>query len=713
MDGNAHTHDAPEAAVASCCSSSKDETARPLESSCCHTATPSCHSTPSSCHGGDTATDHHFERRAWIAALFAIPLIFLVMGVHAFGLPIGKVMSPAAFQWLQFGLTMPIMIWCAKPIFTLGWTSIVQKTPNMWTLIVVGVTAAFGYSVIALLWPSLFPAELQSESGRVPVYFEAAAAIVLLVLIGQVLETRAGTKAANAIRSLLDLSPQTVTVLDEDGHETSAPAGDIVPGQKLVIKPGGAIPVDGTVVQGESDIDEQLLSGEPLPVSKVVGDPIFSGTLNTTGRLIVEATRTGADTTLSKIIELVERAQNSRAPIQNLADRVAKWFVPAVLVFALLAAVAWLIFGPQPTLSYALVAAVSVLLIACPCALGLATPMSLMVASGTGARNGILIKDAGALQSLAEVDTIIFDKTGTLTIGKPDVVGITPAQGQTEDDVLRLAASLEQASEHPLAQAIVREAQSRGLSLAEVSHFKAVVGAGVEGRIDGQSVVVGSQGLMAERGIKVPNIALEHAGATGLYVTQDQDFLGHIEMSDSLREDARDAIHELRKRNLHVAIASGDSQDATDHVAKSLGIARAFGGLRPDDKASLISKLQHQGQTVAFAGDGLNDAPALATADVGIAMGAGADVAIETAGIILRGDDIQAVVRAHALAGRTLTNIKQNLTFAFGYNALGIPIAAGVLYPVFGLLLSPIFAAAAMSLSSVSVITNALRLGRS
>ncbi len=707
-----HHHTAPLATSASpCCGDAKAaEPATSSSSPSCHSTTPSCHS--SGCHSAVDQNDN-FQKRAWIAALFTVPLVALVMADHLMDLPWLAEIGARRFQLLQLILTLPVVLWCAAPFFRKGWQSLKTRQYNMWTLIALGVGTAFSYSVVATLWPTLFPPGLRNADGTVAVYYEAAAAIILLVLVGQLIEARASAKAENSIRSLLDLAPQNTIVLDDNGNERSIPTSDITPDQRLVIKPGTSIPVDGVVTEGETSVDESLLSGEALPVRKQTGDTLTSGTLNTTGRIIMTATRTGAETTLAKIIHLVESAQNSRAPIQSLADRVARWFVPGVVLIALAAGLAWMVWGPAPQLPYAIAATVSVLIIACPCALGLATPMSVMVASGRGAREGILIKNASALQSLAECDTIIFDKTGTLTQGAPRVTAIHPADGNSETRVLSLAASLEQASEHPLASAVVQASRDRNLTLHAVDDdFRAIIGEGVRGACDGHTVLVGNARFLNDNHVAIPQSEASHDGTTEIFVSEDGRFIGRISITDPVRANAHKSVATLQSRGLTIIMASGDSLETSNVIANNLGIDHVHARLLPKDKADLVQELKASGHKVAFAGDGINDAPALAASDVGIAMGGGADVAIEAARITLLNGDVAALVRAHTLARQTMTNIKQNLGFAFGYNGIGIPIAAGVLYPVFGILLSPIFAAAAMSLSSVSVIANALRLGR-
>ncbi len=708
MDHGRHHQDPKPTATAPCCGGV--QSSRPDEATTQSTS-PSCHSTAPGCHDA-VRPDDDFSKRAIIAAVFTVPLVGLVMAAHLTDLPFVTAIGARRFQLLQLLLTLPVVLWCAAPFFRMGWQSLKTRQYNMWTLIALGVGTAFSYSVVATLWPTLFPPGLRAADGTVAVYYEAASAIILLVLIGQLIESKASGKAENSIRSLLDLTSKTTLVLDKKGNEKTIQTTDIVPGQHLVIKPGASIPVDGIVTDGDSSVDESLLSGEALPVHKQTGDALTSGTINTTGRLIMAAKRTGAETTLAKIIQLVENAQSSRAPIQSLADKVAHWFVPGVAFIALIAGLAWMVWGPSPQLPYAIAAAVSVLIIACPCALGLATPMSVMVASGRGAREGILIKNASALQALADCDTIIFDKTGTLTEGKPHVAAVYPVDGTTEAHVLTLAASLEQASEHPLARAVVHAARDRNLALTAVNDFKAIVGSGISGICDGRRILVGNARFMMENAVSRTELPNSHDGTTEIFVAEDDRTIGTITVTDPVRPSAHDAVNTLKRYGLNLIMASGDTTAAANVVAQNLDIGEVHAKLLPKGKADLVEALRARGHKVAFAGDGINDAPALAASDVGIAMGGGADVAIEAADITVLNGDVTALVRAHTLARQTMTNIKQNLGFAFGYNAIGIPIAAGVLYPIFGILLSPIFAAAAMSLSSVSVIANALRLGR-
>ncbi len=665
-----------------------------------------------------------FKRRLMVALPLTIPLVIIAMGGHL-GLPIKDWIGARAAQFVELLLAAPVVLYAGLPFLERGIASFTNRSPNMWTLISIGVTAAFFYSIVATMLPGIFPAELRSgPDGTVGVYFEAAAVIIVLVLVGQILELKARDKTGDAIRALMDLAPKTARRIGADGAEEDVPLDQIGVGDRLRVRPGEAIPVDGAILEGRSAVDETLLTGEAMPVEKAKDDTVTGGTFNTSGSFIMRADKVGAETTLSKIVQLVASAQRSRAPIQSIADRIARYFVPTVVGVAILAFIAWLIWGPSPSLAYAIVAAVSVLIIACPCALGLATPMSIMVATGRGAREGILIRDAAALETLAGIDTIVLDKTGTLTVGKPRLVDVRPAEGVTRSDLLKTVASLEVGSEHPIALAILSGAQAEGLSLTPAEDFEAVTGLGVKGRVDGREVAIGNAALMRKLGyvasfgegtyaeIDRELKSLAGTGKTALIVAIEGAYAGLVVVADAIKDNAADALAELRSRNIRIVMATGDNMLTARTVAKELGIAEVHAEILPEDKSRLISELKSRGRTVAFAGDGINDAPALATADVGIAMGTGADVAIESAGITLPKGDISGVVRAHALAQATLENIRQNLGFAFGYNAIGIPIAAGVLYPILGTLLSPIVAAVAMSLSSVSVIGNALRLGR-
>jgi Cu+-exporting ATPase len=655
-----------------------------------------------------------FTRRLWVSAGAAIPLLILTMG-PMIGLPVRDWLGERLSIYLEAALATPVVLWAALPFFHRGWTSLKTRHFNMWTLIMLGVGAAYAYSMIAGLVPEIFPADMRSKNGFMPVYFEASVVIVALVFVGQVLELRARERTGDAIRALMDLAPKTARRITPDGDEYDAPLDNILAGDRLRVRPGEKVPVDGAVTEGYSSVDESLVTGEPVPVEKQVGDDVTGGTLNKSGTFVMEAKRVGSDTMLAKIVDMVASAQRSRAPIQGLADKVAGYFVPTVVLSAIAAFVVWFLVGPTPSLVYAVVAAVSVLIIACPCALGLATPMSIMTATGRGARSGVLIKDAEALERLARVDTVIVDKTGTLTEGRPELADVVALGDLAEDDLLTLAASLEKGSEHPLAEAIVRGAQNKTLSLGSVSDFNAETGKGVLGTVDGKSLLLGNAGFLQDRGID-PSAGEEQAarlqdeGKTVMFFGVDGAFAGLITVVDPIKESARDAIRKLHAEGVSVVMATGDNARTAHAVAKVLGIDDVLASALPEDKKALVEKLQKSGKSVAMAGDGINDAPALAAADVGIAMGTGADVAVESAGLTLLKGDLAGIAKARKLARATLANIKQNLFFAFVYNSVGVPIAAGILYPVFGVLLSPMLAAAAMSMSSVSVISNALRL---
>ncbi|MCR4269429.1 heavy metal translocating P-type ATPase [Nitratireductor sp. ZSWI3] len=655
-----------------------------------------------------------FTRRFWLSAVLATP-VFLIAMSGMLGLPFRDWLGERLAGWAELALTTPVVVWAAWPFFKRGWQSILNKSPNMWTLIAIGVGAAYLYSVVATLLPGLFPPSFRTHEGTVPVYFEAAAVIVALVFLGQVLELRARERTGSAIRALLDLSPKTARLIGKDGSERDVPLDEVEAGDLLRVRPGDSIPVDGVVEDGRSSVDESMITGEPVPVEKVEGDPVTGGTLNKNGTLVMRAERVGAETMLSRIVEMVASAQRSRAPIQGLADRVSAWFVPTVVLVAILAFAVWALVGPQPSMIYAIVSAVSVLIIACPCALGLATPMSIMTATGRGAQAGVLIRDAEALERFAGVDTLIVDKTGTLTEGRPRLAEVMTADGIERADLLRLAASLERGSEHPLAEAIVEGAEGEGIKLAAARDFEATTGKGVSGTISGKRVALGNAAMMQAAGVDTAALAgaaqkLQGEGKTAMFVSVDGALAGIIAVADPIKETAAAAIRSLHATGLTIIMATGDNRRTADAVAKVLGIDEVRAEVLPEDKKALIDDLRAGGARVAMAGDGVNDAPALAAADVGIAMGTGADVAMESAGITLVKGDLTGIVRARKLARATLGNIKQNLFFAFIYNALGVPVAAGVLYPVFGLLLSPMIAAAAMSLSSVSVIGNALRL---
>ncbi len=655
-----------------------------------------------------------FLHRLKIGTILTIPLFILAMGSHT-GLPAHDWLSAQGSQFIELLLATPVVFWCGKPFFERGLASLLNNSPNMWTLISLGTGAAFLYSLVAVLAPGLFPDAMRDHSGAIPVYFEVAAVIIVLVLLGQVLELSARARTGDALRALLNLAPKTALRVSASGEETEVPLDEILHGDHLRIRPGAGIPVDGTILQGTSAIDETLLSGEPLPVDKSPGDTVTGGTLNTSGTFVMEARSVGSETVLAHIVALVAEAQRSRAPLQNLVDRVSRYFVPAVVASAVAAFFAWFFFGPAPQLAYAVVAAVSVLIIACPCALGLATPISVMVATGRGAREGVLIRNAEALETLSRADTLVVDKTGTLTEGKPKLTAMV-ASGIPELEFLTIAASLELVSEHPIASAIVAAARERGLKIQTPSQFEAVTGQGAKGVVAGKRVVIGNARFLASLNIGADQFLAEAArmaadGKSPLFVAIDERAAGLLAVSDPIKATASEAIRQLKELGLRVVMATGDRQETADAVARTLGISEVHAGLLPNEKSRLISELKARGRIVAFAGDGINDAIALSTADTGIAMGTGADVAIESAGITLPKGDLRGMVRARRLASATVVNIKQNLVFAFGYNALGIPIAAGVLYPITGVLLSPMIAALAMSLSSVSVIANALRLG--
>ncbi len=654
-----------------------------------------------------------FTKRLWVSAIAAVPLLLLTMGAMI-GLPFRAWLGEQPALYLEFILATPVVLWAAQPFFIRGWTSLRTANFNMWTLIMLGVGAAYLYSVIATFIPGVFPQDLKMD-GHVPVYFEASVVIIALVFVGQVLELRARERTGDAIKALLDLAPKMARRINADGSEYDAPVENIIGGDHLRIRPGESVPVDGVIMEGTSSIDESMITGEPLPVEKTPGDHVTGGTLNKNGSLVMEATNVGEDSMLAKIVAMVAAAQRSRAPIQGLADRVASWFVPTVVIIAIIAFVAWMVLGPDPALIYAIVSAVSVLIIACPCALGLATPMSIMTATGRGARAGVLIREAEALERLASVDTLVVDKTGTLTEGKPGVSDVFTTGSIEEGDVLAMAASLERGSEHPLAEAIVNNAEQRGLTLSPVTKFTSETGKGVSGVIDKKAVVLGNRAMMALLAIDVSALEPQadnasDSGKTSVFVAIDGALAGVVAVADPIKATTRQAIDALHAAGLKVIMATGDNHRAATSVANRLGIDEVRADVLPQDKKSLIEELRAQGRQIVMAGDGVNDAPALATADVGIAMGTGADVAVESAGITLVKGDLNGIVRARTLAQKTIRNIRQNLFFAFAYNTAGIPIAAGILYPVTGSLLSPMIAAAAMSLSSVSVISNALRL---
>jgi Cu+-exporting ATPase len=653
--------------------------------------------------------------RFWVAAALTVPLLILAMG-PMIGLPVERLIPHRLNGWLQLLLATPVVVWAGWSFFVRGWRSVVSRNLNMFTLIALGSGAAYLYSLVALLWPALLPATFQMH-GTAELYFEAAAVITTLVLLGQVLELRARQRTGSAIRELLSLAPPTARVIS-DGSEVEIPLERVRVGDELRIRPGEKIPVDAVVLDGRSAVDESMLSGEPMPVEKSPGDEVIGGTINTTGALRVRASRVGHETVLARIVQMVSESQRSRAPIQRLADQVAGWFVPAVVAVAGLTFVVWFLIGPEPRLAYAFVNSVAVLIIACPCALGLATPMSIMVGVGRGAREGVLIKNAESLERMEKVSTIVVDKTGTLTAGRPELVAVHARNGFPEGELLTLAAAVEQSSEHPLARAIVEGAQSRNLKLNTVSEFQSETGGGVFGTVDGRKVMLGSRrfleqhGITADSGMVESAALLQEQGKTVIFVAADAQATGFLAVADPIKLTTAEAVRSLHDRGLKIVMLTGDQEATARHVASQLRIDDFHAAVRPEEKREWIRTLQQQGQVVAMAGDGINDAPALAAADVGIAMGSGTDVAIESAGITLLKGDLRGVTKAVALSRATMRNIRQNLFFAFAYNLVGVPIAAGALYPFFGVLLSPMIAAGAMSLSSVSVISNALRLRR-
>jgi Cu+-exporting ATPase len=657
-----------------------------------------------------------FTRRFWIGSIFALPLLVMAMGDMLPFLSFHAWLG-AGFGWAQLALATPVVLWAGWPFFVRGWQSIGNRSPNMFTLIALGTGAAYLYSLVAVALPGLVPDAFKSPHGGVALYFESAAVIIVLVLLGQMLELRARDRTGDALRALLDLSPETARRIDADGQEAEVALEDIVAGDLLRVRPGERVPVDGSVTDGTSTVDESMITGEPMPVSKFEGEAVVGGTVNGTGSFVMRAEKVGADTVLARIVDMVAQAQRSRAPIQKLVDRVAEWFVPVVVAVAVLAFGTWAIWGPPPALAFAVVASVSVLIIACPCALGLATPMSVMVATGRGAGAGVLVRDAAALETLAKVDLLIVDKTGTLTAGKPSLTEIVAAQGFDEDEVLRLAASLEVSSEHPLGAAILSAAQERGISLADVSGFESRTGKGVVGQVAGQTVGLGNATLMRDTGaapdeLQVQADELRGSGATAVFVSVAGKLAGVLAVSDPIKETTPAALVALREDGIEIVMVTGDNRTTAEAVAAQLGIDGVEADVLPEDKEAIARRYQEQGRLVAMAGDGINDAPALARADVGIAMGTGTDVAMESAGVTLVKGDLTALVRARHLSTATMRNIRQNLFFAFVYNAAGVPLAAGILFPVLGVLLNPMIAAAAMSLSSVSVIANALRLKR-
>ena len=653
-------------------------------------------------------------RRFWVATGLSVPLLILAMG-PMLGIAVHRWLSPAMAGWVELAFATPVVFWAGWPFFVRGAQSFLNLHLNMFSLIALGVGAAYLFSLVAVVAPSLFPASFIDAHGRIPVYFEAAAVITALVLLGQVLELGARRRTGAAIRQLLTLTPPTARVIRDD-HEIDVALAEVRVGDRIRIRPGEKIPVDGISLEGRSSVDESMLTGEPIPVEKTTGDKVIGGTVNGTGMLVIQAEKVGRDTVLARIVDLVGQAQRSRAPVQRLADAVSGYFVPAVIAIAILTFVVWLTIGPEPRLAYAFVNAVAVLIIACPCALGLATPMSIMVGVGRGATAGVLFKDAAAIETLQSINTLVVDKTGTLTEGRPALTGVMPAAGFDELTLLRLAAAVESASEHPLARAVTDGAKSQGIALSAVEEFASTTGGGVGGRVEGKHVVIGKPSLLKEQGIEVDQgIAAEvdrrqSQGETVVYIGVDNRFAGAIAIADPIRESAAESITQLKQLGIELWMLTGDNERTAGSVAKRLGIDHVEAGVKPEDKHRRVMELRSQGRKVAMAGDGVNDAPALAAADVGIAMGTGTDVAIESADLTLLRGDLRALVRAVRLSRAVMRNIKQNLFFAFAYNLLGVPVAAGVLYPAFGWLLSPILASAAMSVSSVSVIANSLRL---
>ena len=656
-----------------------------------------------------------FTRRFWVGAILTLPLLILTMGPYVGWPGVREIFGERTTLWIELVLGTPVVLWSGWPFLERGWNSFRTWNLNMFSLIGMGVLAAWIFSVVAVLAPDIFPDGFRDPEGHVGVYFEAAAVIVTLVLLGQVMELRAREGTGKAIRALLDLAAKTARVIRADGTEEEIPLEHVEVGDQLRVRPGDKVPVDGVVLKGRSSIDESMISGEPVPVEKVEGDPVTGATINGTGSLVIEAKRVGSDTMLAQIVEMVAAAQRSRAPIQKYADKVAGMFVPAVIGIAVLAFIAWAIWGPAPALAYALIAAVAVLIIACPCALGLVTPMSIMTATGRGAQAGVLIKNAEALERFEKIDTLIVDKTGTLTEGRPRLVAVMPEEGHDEIEVLSLAASLERGSEHPLAEAIVRGADERGVAMETASEFEAVTGKGVMGTVSGKRVALGNLALLTDLGLEGAALseranARRDQGETVMFVIVADKIAGLISVADPVKETTPAAIADLHNLGLTIIMATGDNERTAQAVAARLGIDDIRAGVLPEDKARLIRELQEGGAKVAMAGDGVNDAPALAQADVGIAMGTGADVAIESAGITLVKGNLDGIVRARKLARATMRNIRQNLFFALIYNASGVPVAAGVLYPFFGILIGPMFAAFAMSASSISVVLNSLRL---
>ncbi|RMF22329.1 MAG: heavy metal translocating P-type ATPase [Deltaproteobacteria bacterium] len=672
---------------------------------------------PAGVPSGEESTEEldDMTRRFWVSLVLTLPVFVLAMG-EAVGLPIARALGGRAV-WVEFLLATPVVLWGGRPFFERGWASILSRHLNMFTLIAIGTGTAYGYSLFAALFPNWLPEAFRTASGRAPVYFEAAAVITTLVLLGQVLELRARSRTGQAIRALLELAPPSARRIEAGGEERDVPLEEVRPGDLLRVRPGEKIPVDGVIVEGTSAVDESMITGEPLPVSKQPGDRVTGATVNATGSFVMRAEHVGNETLLARIVAMVAEAQRSRAPIQRLADAVAAWFVPAVIAVAVVAFAAWATFGQQAPLASALVAAVSVLIIACPCALGLATPMSITVAMARGAQAGVLFRDAEAIEQLEKVDTLIVDKTGTLTEGRPSVGKVECAAGFEASEVLAAAAAVERASEHPLAAALVEAAETRGIEVPPASQFQSQTGKGVEGVVGGRRILVGTKRFLTDQGVDCSPLsqaadAMAAEGATVVYVAAGEQAAAVVSIVDPIKQSSRTAIEELHREGIRIIMATGDSRATGERVARELGIDDVEAEVLPQDKAEIVRRLEQEGRTVAMAGDGINDAPALAQATVGIAMGTGTDVAMESAGVTLVRGDLRAIVRARRLSRATMRNIRQNLFFAFAYNSLGVPIAAGVLYPLTGLLLNPMIASAAMSMSSVSVISNALRLRR-
>lgn len=655
------------------------------------------------------------SRRFWISTVLAVPVLVSAMGADFWPDTFAEIIQPRMRQWLEMILATPVVLWGGWPFFVRGWKSVVTRHLNMFTLIGLGISVAWTYSMVAVLLPDIFPDSVRNEMGVIPVYFEAAAVITALVLLGQVLELRARSQTSAAIKMLLGLAPKTARIIRAEGNEEDIPIEHVKPGDKLRVRPGEKIPVDGTVLEGSSAVDESMVTGEPIPVTKRTNDRLIGATVNGTGGLIMEAQRVGSDTLLSQIVHMVAEAQRSRAPIQKLVDIVSGYFVPAVVLIAVITLVVWGLWGPEPRLAHAVINAVAVLIIACPCALGLATPMSIMVGTGRGAMLGVLIKNAEALEVMEQIDTLVVDKTGTLTEGKPKLISVIAMEGFDEESILKSAANLERASEHPLATAIVNGASDKNIVLVEVSNFNSITGKGVSGIVDNRDVAIGNRKLLEDLNVDTKSLTeiaeeLRGDGQTAMFVTIDNKLAGILGVADPIKASTHEAIKALHQDNVQIVMLTGDSKTTAQAVAGKLGIDQVIAEVLPEQKVEVIKKLQSEGRRVAMAGDGINDAPALAQAHVGIAMGTGTDVAMESAGVTLIKGDLRGIARARLLSRVTMRNIRQNLFFAFVYNALGVPVAAGVLYPFSGLLLSPMLAAAAMSFSSVSVITNALRL---